>query len=275
MQKRRHFVYTLFAYWAVLSTGAALAESVEDPTVPVPRMQTVKGKKQILPRFLEFHNRYVEKAKQGNVDIVFIGDSITEAWEDKASEGGWPGSPVEVYQKNYAKRHPLNLGISGDRTQYVLWRLDNGEVDGISPKLAVVLIGTNNIGSNKWEDIAAGVEAVVKKLRQKLPNTKVLLLGIFPRANQRAERIPATYEKVPAIRDTIEKINERISKLDDGKFVFYRDIGNRFLKQDGSIRPDLMFDFLHLTAKGFEVWADAIEPDVVELMGENHPKSAQ
>jgi lysophospholipase L1-like esterase len=243
---------------AILSSAFALGAN-EDPTVPVQRRKA---------GWLEQHRKIVEtiKAQQGNVDLIFIGDSITEAWADAKSEGGWPGSPREMWKKYYGARNAVNLGISGDQTQHVLWRLDHGEIDGIAPKLAVVLIGTNNTNDMRRyqaADIAAGVEKVVGKLRAKLPNTKILVMGIFPRNK----------EKTAPVRETIAKINAKIAKLDDGKTVFYRDIGEKFLDANGAIVEELMFDYLHLTAKGFQVWAEAIEPDVVKLLGvEARPK---
>ncbi|MCC6127172.1 MAG: GDSL family lipase [Pirellulales bacterium] len=245
------------AFWAfslaILSPLFAL-EANEDPTVPVQRRKA---------GWLEQHRKIVEtvKNKKGKVDLIFIGDSITEAWADEKSEGGWPGSPREMWKKYYGTRNAANLGVSGDQTQHVLGRLDHGEIDGIAPKLAVVLIGTNNTNDMRRyqvPDIAAGVEKVVEKLRAKLPHAKILLMGIFPRKK----------DKTDPVRETIAKINGRIAKLDDGKTVFYRDIGEKFLDKDGAIIEELMFDCLHLTAKGFQVWAEAIEPDVVKLMGE-------
>jgi lysophospholipase L1-like esterase len=136
--------------------------------------------------------------------------------------------------------------------------LENGEIDGIAPKLAVVMIGTNNVGRNAWEDVAAGVEKIAATLRAKLPNTKILLLGIFPRAK----------EKIDDARAKIAKINARIAKLDDGEHIIYRDIGAKFLDADGNLPDELLYDHLHLTAKGYELWAEAIEPDVAKLMAE-------
>ncbi len=117
-----------------------------------------------------------DRVKKGNVDLLFIGDSITHFWETAAPAGG-----AEVWKKYYAKRNAVDLGIAGDGTGQVLWRLRNGNIDGISPKLAVLMIGTNNSWRSSPEDIAAGVKAVVADLRTKLPQTKVLVLAIFPR----------------------------------------------------------------------------------------------
>ncbi len=117
-----------------------------------------------------------ERIKKGNVDLLMIGDSITHGWE---------GAGKDVWKKYYEKRNAVNLGIGGDQTQHVLWRLEHGNIDGIRPKLAVLMIGTNNAGCGNPREIAAGVQAIVEKLRTKLPQTKVLVLAIFPRGRRR------------------------------------------------------------------------------------------
>lgn len=191
-----------------------------------------------------------ERAKQGNVDMIFIGDSITHSWENNGKE---------VWQKYYEHRKAVNLGFSGDRTQHVLWRLDNGNIDGISPKVAVVMIGTNNSDGddNTAEEIADGIIAICKKLQAKLPRTKILLLAVFPRA-----------EKPCPQREKIAEANKIASKIADGKMIHYLDIGPKFLEPDESISKEIMPDYLHLTPKGYQIWAEAIEPTVAKLMGE-------
>jgi len=189
-----------------------------------------------------------ERVKQGNVDMIFIGDSITQGWE---------GEGKDLWASHYAKRNAVNLGFSGDRTQHVLWRLDNGNIDGISPKLAVIMIGTNNCSTNSAEEIAEGVTAIVKKLREKLPAMKILLLGIFPRE-----------EKPGEARAKLAKTNEIIAKLGDNKAVFFLDISASFLEPDGALPKSIMPDALHPNAKGYEIWAKGIEPKVKELLGE-------
>jgi lysophospholipase L1-like esterase len=195
------------------------------------------------------HDRVNSRVKQGSVDLIFIGDSITENWE---------GAGKDVWKKYYGKRNAVNLGFGGDRTQHVLWRLEHGNIDGISPKLAVLMIGTNNAGSNTFEKIAAGVKAIVEKLRAKLPQTKVLVLGIFPRSAS----------SLDPLRQVNTRANEIIAKLADGQDVFYLDIGPKFLEADGTLTKDVMPDLLHLNAKSYETWAEAIEPTVAKLMGE-------
>lgn len=191
-----------------------------------------------------------DRANQGDVDLIFIGDSITEGW------AGEPGK--DVWQKFYGERKAMNAGIGGDRTQHVLWRLDNGNIDGIKPKLAVVMIGTNNSGSDSPDDIAAGITAIVEKLRAKLPATKILLLGIFPRGENNDD----------ANRQVNVATNKIIKGLGDGKSIFYLDISDKFLDGEGTLPREIMPDLLHLSKQGYEIWAESIEPKMKELLGE-------
>ncbi len=191
-----------------------------------------------------------ERVRQGNVDMIFIGDSITHSWENNGKD---------IWQKYYGHRNAVNMCFSGDRTQHVLWRLDNGNIDGISPKVAVIMIGTNNSNGddNTAEEIADGIIAICKKLRAKLPRTKILLLAVFPRAETPCPQ-----------RGKIAEANKIASKIADGKMIHYLDIGPKFFQPDESISKEIMPDFLHLTPKGYQIWAEAIEPTVAKLMGE-------
>jgi lysophospholipase L1-like esterase len=201
------------------------------------------------------HARFLEQAKKGNIDLLFLGDSITQGWLGRNGQGE---GPIEVWDRFYVPRNAADFGIGGDRTQHVLWRLDNGEVDGIKPKVVVLMIGTNNVASNSAAEIADGVKAIVAKLREKLPESKILLLGVFPRGEKPAG---------PA-REKLAAVNESISKLDDGKMIKYLDIGKSFLNDDGTISRDVMPDFLHLTRKGYRIWADAMEPTLWSILDE-------
>lgn len=196
------------------------------------------------------HNSFNERVKQGNVDLIFIGDSITQGWERDGKD---------VWQKHYGNRNAVNLGISGDRTQHVLWRLDNGNIEGIKPKLAVMMIGTNNSNRDDHtaEEIADGIKAIVAKLRVKLPETKILLLAIFPRGPMPNPQ-----------REKNAKASELASQVADGKTVYYLDIGPKFLTADGTLEKEIMPDHLHLSPKGYEIWAAAIEDKVQELMAQ-------
>lgn len=205
------------------------------------------------------HEGFVEIAKQGDVDVLFLGDSITDFWRTPSPKGG-----KKVWDENFGSLKAANFGISADRTQHVLWRLDHGEVDGIKPKVVVLMIGTNNTGlerttnvpRNTTAEAIEGVTAVVKKLREKLPQTKVLLLAIFPR-NEKAD---------DPQRQQVNEINTAIAKLADGKNVRYLDIGPKFLTPDGTLTKEIMPDLLHPAEKGYEIWAAAIKQPLAEMM---------
>ena len=198
------------------------------------------------------HEAFVEIAKKGDIDCLLMGDSITDWWRNRG---------VAEYEKNFGALKCANFGIAGDRTQGVLWRMGNGELDGYTPKLMMLMIGTNNLGGrtpgNTPEQIAEGITAIVTKFRTKFPEAKVLLLGIFPRGAADTSRF----------RAPIKEINRIIAKLDDGKFVRYMDIGDKFLQPDGSISAEVMPDGLHPSAKGYEIWAAAVMPTFLELLG--------
>lgn len=195
------------------------------------------------------HQKFLERIKQGGpIDLLFIGDSITDFW---------PGRGKDSWAK-FAPYHPADFGISADRTEHVIWRLTNGELDGIHPKVAVVMIGTNNIGhfkDEKPEWAAAGVTKILDLIHEKLPQTKVLLLSVFPREGKDSPH-----------RKAVEQINQIIAKLDNGKTVRYLDIGGKFLDESGQIPKDVMQDGLHPTAKGYDIWYDAMHPLLDEMM---------
>ena len=182
--------------------------------------------------------------------VIFIGDSITQGWE---------GDGKEVWAKYYAHRNAVNLGIGGDRTQHVLWRLDNGNIDGLKPKAAVLMIGTNNSNGedNTPGQIAQGVTIILKKLREKLPGTKILLLAIFPRN-----------ENFSAQRGKLTMINQVLQKSADDRDIFWIDFGHKFLRADGTIPRELMPDYLHLSKKGYEIWAESIEDNLSTIIGD-------
>jgi len=204
-------------------------------------------------------NRYVQLCQRvidcrGQADVVFLGDSITQAWEVAGKE---------VWAKYYAPRHALNLGIGSDRTQHVLWRLDHGHLAGLKPKVAVVLIGVNNIPDESYSPgmVLEGVTAVVQTLRTKLPETKILLLGIFP-----------FHEDFHPQRGKALQVNQALHKLDDGQWVHFLDFGYLFIQPDGKISKDMMPDFIHLTPTGYRLWAEAMEPKLAELLGDQPVK---
>jgi lysophospholipase L1-like esterase len=228
---------------AAAATPAKPPLPPQAPDVPAPKVGP-DGAPQA--GFIAAHEKFVELAKKGDIGVVFLGDSITAGW----------GGAKDVWEKSFSQYKPVNFGIGGDRTQHVLWRIQNGELEGISPKALVLMIGTNNSGADPAEGTANGIKKIVETVRQKCPNTKILLLAIFPRGNTLHN---------PG-RDKNEAVNAIISKLDDGKHVFYLDIGKKFLKEDGSFKDDISRDYLHFNAAGYQIEADAIAPKLAELM---------
>ena len=185
-------------------------------------------------------------------DILFLGDSITQGWE---------GAGKSVWAEYYGSRNALNLGISGDRTEHLLWRLNHGNLTKQkNAKLAVVMIGTNNTGHQNQDpsEVADGVERIVSTLRARCPKAKILLLGVFPRAHKPDH----------AARKNNEEINKIIAKLHNGERIHYLDISQEFLTEDGILPKSVMPDSLHLNTASYKTWADAIEPKVKELLGE-------
>ena len=248
MSIRRRFSLP-FSLFVCLCSASVAQEAKAPIKALTPEVQTAEwAVKWWMPRHEEKLKQLREMKK---VDLLMIGDSITHGWE---------GRGKEVWAKYYAKRNAFNIGFSGDRTEQVLWRFNHGELEGISPKAAVVMIGTNNTGHRKDnpDETAAGIKAILDRLGKKLPNTKVLLLAIFPRgasANDELRRIN-------------DAINERVSKFADNKRVFYLDIGGKFLNEDGTLPKSIMPDLLHPNTKGYEIWAEAMEPILARLLGE-------
>ena len=194
------------------------------------------------------HDAFLKRIAEGPVGLLFIGDSITDFF---------PSRGKDTWAK-FAAYHPADFGISADRTEHVLWRLTNGELDGLDPKATVIMIGTNNIGhfsDEKSEWAAAGVAKIVETVRTKLPKTRILLLGVFPRDAKESQH-----------RKQVTEINAIIAKLADGKAVTYLDISEKFLTADGAIIKELMPDNLHPDAKGYEVWYDAMWPTLEKLL---------
>jgi beta-glucosidase len=222
--------------------GAYAASGSHSAVVPMPR--TDQGWKD---RAAMLNDRVKQMP---GAQLLFIGDSITQGWE---------GGGKEVWTRYYGARQAINLGIGGDRTQHVLWRLENGNLEGIQPKAAVIMIGTNNSNGedNTPGQIADGVRAIVLRLREQLPQMKILLLGIFPRG-----------ENFNPQRGKILQVNQVLQKLDDGRQIIFLDIGHRFLTSEGLIPGELMPDYLHLTPKAYGIWAQAIESILARWLGD-------
>ena len=191
------------------------------------------------------HYEKLAQAKLGQAELLLIGDSITHNWE-KAGK--------EIWQQYFGDIDTLNIGFSGDRTENVLWRLHHNEVEGITPKLAIMMIGTNNTGHrmDNPASIAAGVDLILKELSERLPETKVLLLAIFPRGANNEDKN----------RQNNQQTNKLLKKLANTHNVMYADINQHFLTDDGILSEEIMPDLLHPNATGYSIWAEQIKPYV-------------
>ncbi len=215
---------------------------------PGPNTAVVPG---LAPQFQAKHQANKEVAKQGDAEVLFMGDSITDFWRN--ADGPFAGKPV--LDKHFGQWKVANFGIAGDTTQGVLYRLQNGEGQGFSPRAVMLMIGTNNTARNTAPEIAEAIGAVVLELQKDFPQAKILLLGVFPRGRPN-----------DPVRATIADINRTIAKLHDGERVHYLDIGAKFLAPDGTIPADVMSDLLHPGPKGYEIWAQAVKEPLTALM---------
>ena len=220
-----------------------------------PRLNVAATYTQTTQRMGPRHEGFVEIAKQGNIDLLLHGDSITDWWV----QGDANKAMFEKYFGNY---RTANFAVAGDTTQGVLWGLKNGEGQGFQPKAVMVMIGTNNAGATNnagtltAAEIAEGVGAVVLEMRKDFPDARILLLAIFPRG------VPGD-----SVREKIADVNRIISRLDDGKHVFYLDIGAKFLDERGYFLPDAFrADNLHPQARGYDIWGAAVKDKIAELM---------
>ncbi|MES2459349.1 MAG: platelet-activating factor acetylhydrolase IB subunit [Armatimonadota bacterium] len=224
----------------------APARPMEPANLPAPKMADGK----IQPRFQEMHESFMKRRTAGPIGVLFLGDSITQ---------GWSGQGKATWESRYTKYSPANFGIGGDRTQHVLWRIQQGELDGIDPKVVVLMIGTNNSGYSAPAIARANFE-IVSEIHRKLPNAKLLLLAIFPRGADPNQR------NVAALRAKLKSVNAAMARLDDGKKTRYLEIWDQFLQPDGVLSKEIMPDALHPNAKGYEIWADSMQPLLDEMM---------
>ena len=236
----------LFTTVSLFANEAIVEDAVQITTTPAHRMdENNKGRG---PWWKDRHEEKLVLAQQGGWELVFLGDSITHGWERNGKS---------TWDKYYGARKAINLGFGGDRTEHVLWRLEHGEFDGYKPRVAVIMIGTNNTGHDMQppEAIAAGIEKIVYTIQKKSPQTKILLLGIFPRG--------ATTDDPKRVNN--DKTNSLIRKVADGKKIVFLNINDKFLTKDGELTKEIMPDLLHPKETGYAIWAEAIEPTLVRL----------
>ena len=237
-------LHTVLLLFAAVWSGAAAIAGDGGPNTTIPAEKDPNR-----------HQEFLTIAKAGGVDLLFLGDSITD---------GWRGGGASVWNKYWAPLKAANFGIGGDQVQHVLWRLRHGELDGIQPKLVVMMIGTNN-GGDSVDDVALGIKTLLVEIHKDSPRSKVLLLGIFPRSlHPNGER-----EK----NDNVNKQIAKFATFAEGRRIVYLDIGAKFLQPDGTLPFDIMNDALHPTEKGYQIWAEAIV-DTVKQMLQDEPMKA-
>jgi lysophospholipase L1-like esterase len=204
------------------------------------------------------HDAVTKIASENKASLVFIGDSITQMFGGDPHDRPQPGK--DVWDRFYGNRNAANLGFGYDFVENTLWRLQHGELDGAAAKVVVIHIGTNNVSRNTPEEIAAGIRAICNEVHRRQSGAKIVLMAIFPRG-----------PKPDATRAKLETINKLIADLDGKDGVLFLDIGAKFLEPDGTISRETMGDFLHPTAKGYEIWAQELEPVLERLLGETKP----
>ncbi|MBA4136873.1 MAG: GDSL family lipase [Opitutus sp.] len=204
--------------------------------------------------FRNAHASFLARAKSGPVGLLFLGDSITARWS----------TAPELWEARYGAHHAANFGLSRDQTQNLLWRIEHGELDGLAPRVVVILIGTNNSASHPASQIVGGIEKIVGLVRAKLPESKILLLGIFPRGPRKNKQ--GEDENWEARMAVINGANATLPRLADGKNVHFLDVGHAFVAPNGEIRTELLPDRLHPSPAGLRAWANAMQPTLEALL---------
>jgi lysophospholipase L1-like esterase len=203
------------------------------------------------------YEQLVAKAQAGGIDLYFLGDSIIRRWG--CTDPQW-SKMMANWKANFFGWNAANFGWGADRIQNILWRIQNGELDGVNPKVIVILAGTNNVGNQpgddeKVNDILNGFRALIDTCRAKAPEAKIVLTAIFPRNDH------------PEVLPEIRKINDELSKLADGQMVFYVNVNDQFANSDGILFDGMTVDKLHPTVKGYQVWADGLRPLLTKFLG--------
>lgn len=235
---------------------AVMAANAAEPTAATPAHIDASAaiEKKGDPKFLPLHESFLQRAKAGPIDLLFLGDSITERWSNAP----------QVWEKYYGQCQAANFGISGDHTEHVIWRIEHGELDGIHPRVVVFMLGTNNTAANTAEEIAAADRKIVELIRKKIPETKVLLLAIFPRGPRKNPN--GSFDDGVKRMVIIRAVNAELAQLDDGVHVRFLDVSSAFVGLDGKIPHTLMPDQLHPNAAGYEAWARAMQPLLDSMM---------
>ena len=242
-----------FIKWADKHFARADGKEAADDAPAKPPHKAIKRTD---PNSIAAHEQLLAKAKQGRIDVYFEGDSITRRW-------GATDYPkfLAQWKRHFHGRNAANFGWGGDTTQNILWRLQNGELDGVSPKVIVLQAGTNNLPATgpadnaKVDEVVTGIKAIIGVFQQQAPGAAIVLTGVFPRSQNMS------------LKETIEQINTQLSKLDDGKKIRFLNINDRLADAEGKLLAGMSSDGLHLEAKGYDVWAEALKPILTEIMG--------
>jgi len=244
--KLSNFIAALLCISFSLSAYAESQKNTITPSATTPTPRTIEYDWMSVAAWNRMHAEDVLIADHDQVDLLFVGDSITAGWD-------W-----QIWEKNFKPLKAANFGIGGDHTGNVLWRLQHGDVGNIHPKAIVLLIGVNNFGhlNETPAQVFDGVKAVVTQLQLAFPSSNILLNAVFPFEQD---------AKSPK-RAMVKELNKKIATLGNNKTVFYKDYGNLFLEKDGSISKEILGDYLHPTAKGYQIWADAMQPSIAELL---------
>ncbi len=199
------------------------------------------------------HQQLLAKARAGGIDLYFLGDSITRRWG--CTDPQW-SAMLQNWNQNFFGWNAADFGWGGDRIQNILWRIDNGELDNVNPKVIVLLAGTNDVGNHeKIDDIVNGYQTLLAACRAKAPDAKIIVTAIFPRNDN------------PAVVPEIVRINDQLEKFADGKTIFYINVNDKLADPEGKLFPGMTVDKLHPTVNGYQIWADALRPLLTQLLG--------
>jgi lysophospholipase L1-like esterase len=246
--------FSALANYGVAQTPAPTTTSATTATASA-NDASVGAAKKDTGAFLKQHEAILERGKSGPIGVLFLGDSITENWKAKAPE---------LWKQYEEKYQAADFGIGGDRTQHVIWRIENGELDGIHPKVVVFMLGTNNTSDNSADQIVAADKKIIRLIQEKIPETKIIVMAILPRGPRKNSN--GTWDDGVARMDVIRAANAQLAKLDNGKTIRYLDIGPKFVGVDGKLPNDLMPDQLHPNATGYKLWVDAMQPLLDEML---------
>jgi (4-O-methyl)-D-glucuronate---lignin esterase len=241
-----------FIPWAdrFLKHSSSVTDAAADGPADRPAQRTDRNS-------MTAHAQLLEKTKRGRIDVYFVGDSIVRRW-------GALDYPelLAHWRTNFFGWNAANFGWGADRTQNILWRLENGELDGVNPKVIVLLAGTNNVGTHPGDErdvaaIARGIKAIIDVCQRRASNATIVLTAIFPRNDN------------PAVMPTIDRINKTIAGFADGRRIRFLTINDRLADSEGRLFEGVLNerDKLHPTVKGYQIWADALKPIFLELLG--------